>query len=296
MSTVCQAYVVDTSSPENCASHIGVFQGLSVAGAFIIGMPASAVIAGKYGLRAPMYAAAGVGLVNFLILVLATPESLPKEQRQGKKLDLATANPFGALRLLFGSTPLLRGAASTYLLVWFGNACINSQFGNYVNHLFGWGPQESAPLLVLIGLMLGIAPRLLVPRLGLKTSIQAGALIYAVGLLCTAFASTPPALVYAVLFTSVGCICLPALITFIANQAEPAQRGALLGGIETLQEACLAFALPTYGRIFAYFIADTTSLRLPGAPFILASVVILAGLGLITHTFAAYPAAASQFL
>ena len=62
-----------------------------------------------------------------------------------------------------------------------------------------------------------------------------GAIIYAAGLAFTAVAKTPPLLVYSVLFTSVGCICIPALIAFIANQAEPSERGALLGGVETLQ-------------------------------------------------------------
>ena len=70
---------------------------------------------------------------------------------QGKKLDLRSANPLGALRLLLGRSGVMRGSAAAYFLVWLGNACINSQFGNYVNHLFGWGPQESAPLLVPAG-------------------------------------------------------------------------------------------------------------------------------------------------
>lgn len=160
------------------------------AGAFILGFPISAILDAKYGLRAPMYVAAAVGLLNFVLIVLLVPESLPAEQRkvwlparprmhvpcpcharyahasacclhavhvlstwyahalQGKKLDLRSANPLGALNLLLGRSGIMRGSAAAYFLVWLGNACINSQFGNYVNHLFGWGPQESAPLLV----------------------------------------------------------------------------------------------------------------------------------------------------
>ena len=128
-----------------------------------------------------MYVASAVGLLNFVLIVLLVPESLPAEQRkvcaprptshrrtrhthapraapmptcwyahapQGKKLDLRSANPLGALNMLLGRPGILRGSAAAYFLVWLGNACINSQFGNYVNHLFGWGPQESAPLLV----------------------------------------------------------------------------------------------------------------------------------------------------
>ena len=327
MNTVCQAYVADASPPARRAVNIGIFQGLSVAGAFILGFPLSAVLAAKYGLRAPMYAASAVGVLNAAIALFLTPESLPKAQRSNarpaaqpnhrsrplarasrnagptrplppgrRRLDLASANPLGALRRLFAKTPLLRGSASAFFLVWFSNACINSQFGNYVNHLFGWGPQESAPLLVLVGLMIAIAPPVLVPRLGLRRSIELGALTYATGLLAVGVSRVPRSVVVSVLLASSGCICIPSLIAFIANQAAPAERGALLGGLETLQELCEALAYPAYGRIFGYFISDTARVKMPGAPFLLATGVLLAGLGVVKRTFARHPAAAEQFL
>ena len=52
------------------------------AGAFILGFPISALLDAKYGLRAPMYVAAAVGLLNFVLIVLLVPESLPAEQRK----------------------------------------------------------------------------------------------------------------------------------------------------------------------------------------------------------------------
>ena len=51
-----------------------------MAGAFILGFPLSAVIQEKFGYSAPMKAAAAVGLLNFLIIVFLTPESLPASQ------------------------------------------------------------------------------------------------------------------------------------------------------------------------------------------------------------------------
>ena len=52
--------------------------------------------------------------------------------------------------------------------------------------------------------MLGLAPKLLTPRLALQRSITIGGAIYAAGLLGTAFASKPGPLVAAVLVTSLG--------------------------------------------------------------------------------------------
>lgn len=166
---------------------------MSIAGAFIVGFPLAAVLDAKYGLRGPLFAAAAAGLLNFLVIVFLTPESLPRSARAAK-LDLRSANPLGALRHIFGTSPLLRRCALGFGLAWLGNMCVNSQFGNYANHLFKWGPQESAPVLVLIGLMIGLAPPALIPRLGLKRSILAGGAVYSAGLLAIAFARTPGAL------------------------------------------------------------------------------------------------------
>ena len=295
MNSVCQAYVADASPPERRAVNLGLFQGISVAGAFILGFPLSAVISGKYGLRAPLYASAGVGFLNFALCVLFTPESLPKEQRK-PKLDLTKANPLGALQLLFARSPLMRGSATTFALLWLANTCMNSLFGNYVNHKFGWGPQESAPLLVVIGLMFLVAPGLLVPRLGLRRSMEGGMLTYGLGMLAIAFARTPKTLVSSVFLSSIGCIGTVSLVAFISGQAEPNQRGALLGAVETLQELMEAFGHSFYGRLFAYCISDGSALAQPGTPFVLASALLLAALASIRRTLAAFPEAAARFL
>ena len=56
----------------------------------------------------------------------------------------------GALRKLFGSEagPLLRAASRTFFLVTLARGVLDAQFSNYALYRFGWGPQESAPLLV----------------------------------------------------------------------------------------------------------------------------------------------------
>jgi len=266
-------------------------QGVSVAGAFILGFPLSAVLDAKYGLRAPLFAAAALGFANFLIIALITPESLPPAARAGKRLDLRSANPLGALRRLFCTTPLLRRCATGFALAWLGNMAINSQFGNYANHLFQWGPQESAPVLVLIGLMIGIAPPLLIPRLGIHRAIQAGALVYAAGLLAISFVRTAGALVGSVLFMALGCIAIPALVSLIAEQALPAERGAMLGALQTLQDLCDAVAFSGYGRLFARSIQPPASA--PGAVFLLAAGLLLAFFGVMQSAFAKFPEAAA---
>ena len=95
---------------------------------------------------------------------------------------------------------------------------------------------------------------------------------------------------------SIGCICIPALVAFIANQAKPSERGALLGGLETLQEACEALGHSGYGRVFGYFISDKAVANLPGAPFIMAGTLLFLGLAAIQTTFASEPEEAAKYL
>ena len=129
-------------------------------------------------------------------------------------------------------------------------------------------------------------------------SIEYGSLTYAIGLIGTALSTkVPKHLVISVLVASLGCIAVPALIAFIANQAASDERGAVLGGIETLNELCLALAHSTYGRTLALFISTKAPVaNMPGAPFFLGAAFLIAGLGVMVHTFGSLPEAAAQFL
>ena len=73
---------------------------------------------------------------------------------------------------------------------------------------------------MLVGIVLAVAPRMLVPRLGLRRSLLIGTGWYAIGQLATAFAHTPSRLVSSILFMSVGCIGTVSLVAFISNQAR----------------------------------------------------------------------------
>ena len=79
-------------------------------------------------------------------------------------------------------------------------------------------------------------------------------------------------------------------------QADPAERGALLGAVETLQELMEAVGHSGYGRLFALCISEASPLKLPGSPFFVASGLLVAALATIKSTFAKFPAAAASFL
>lgn len=254
MNAVCSAYVVDsTESAGDRAVAVGIFQGISVAGAFVLGFPLSGIL-GKKDPRKPMWLAVAVSLLNGLIAVFVTPESLEAKK---KTFDLRGANPVAVTNKLFASSGVV---ALAYALAWTANMALNTTFVNFVNKAFGWGPQQAGPLLIAVGLILAICPKLIVPRLGLVNSVKAGTLIYALAFASIGLATTPNLFFLSVLACGVGSTAVPALVACLASNAKDNERGATLGALQTLQELCAAFAYPLYGRVFAYSIGKADAL------------------------------------
>lgn len=93
------------------------------------------MLGSKFGPRLPLKIAAGLQLLNALIIMFITPES---NKNKAKSLDLREANPIGALKKLFGNAPLLRTAAIVYFLISLARCSLDAQFTNYANIRFAW--------------------------------------------------------------------------------------------------------------------------------------------------------------
>ena len=295
MTPVCQAYVADCSPADKRAANLGIFQGLSIGMAFIFAFPIGGILGAKLGPRVPLLIAAGMQLLNALIILVVTPESNPRSARAGRVVDWREANPIGALWRLFGGAPLLRSVALTYALVTLARNALDAQFVNYASVRFGWSQQQTGPVMVIVGLMLAIAPRVLVPMLGLRQAIRIGLLIFSVGMAATGLSPTPVGFVLGLFVVSVGCVCIPALQALLTNLAPPGERGALLGALGSLTELDSAIGSTLYAAVLASFTGDNPPIRgLPGMHFFVASAVLLAAYGVASHAFGAHAADAHK--
>ena len=291
MTPVCQAYVTDCSPPEKRAANLGIFQGLSIGMAFIFAFPIGGILGSKLGPRVPLLIAAALQLLNAALIIFVTPESNPKSARAGRVVDWRQANPIGALWRLFGRAPLLRSIALTYALVTLARNALDAQFVNYASVRFGWSQQQTGPVMVIVGLMLAIAPRLLVPRLGLRRAIQIGVLVFSVGLAATGLSPSPIGFVLGIFVVSVGCVCIPALQALLANLAPSGERGALLGALGSLTELDGAIGSTMYAAILATFTSENPPIKgLPGMHFFVASAVLIAAYAVVSHAFSAHAA------
>jgi len=296
MTEVCQSYVSDTTTtPAEAAVRIGMLQGFSISGAFIVAFPVGAILGKRFGPRLPCLIAAGLQALNALIVLLLTPESLPRAKRSGRTLDLRAANPIGALKLLFTRSALLRDVCIAYVLVALARGSLDAQFLNNVRYRFGWDQSQAAPLMILVGMMLAVAPRAVVPRIGVRRSVLLGTLVFALGQTCAGLAPTPAAFVIGVMITSVGCACIPALLGIIASTGDEAERGAVLGGLGSLQKLCAAATNSGYARVFAYFISAAAPVQIPGAPFLVSALLLACAFSVSARAFGVHGAALSVF-
>lgn len=286
MNAVCAAYVADATAAQPSAARaaaLGVFQGLSTGGAFCVGFPLSAALSKGGAIRRPMRLAAALQVLNAGLALTVTPES----RERGRAFSAKDANPAASLSrldLFTGRPSLLRAAALAFGLVWLGNLALNATFVNYVNAKFGWGPKEAGPLLVLVGLTLAVVPRLVVPRVGVEAAIKGGCLVYALGFLLAARASTPSGFVGAVAVCGAGAVAVPALTALVAAQAPADARGAVLGGLQTLQELASAVGFPLYGRLLARGLEPGSAVG-PGAPFLAAAAFMVLGAAHAARSF-----------
>lgn len=153
---------------------------------------------------------------------------------------------------------------------------MDAQFLNYARHSFGWTPNQAAPVMVAVGLCLAAAPKLLVARLGVRRSIIYGTLVCAVGQAGSAFSPTATSFVISVFVAAVGFACIPALVGLLTSHAGEAERGALIGGLGSVQKLCSAVGNAGYSRIFAYSISEAAPFKLPGAHFLVSALLLLA--------------------
>lgn len=285
MLPLCQAFIADVSKPEKLAGNLGIFQGLSAGGAFVVAFPIGGLLGAKYGPRLPLMIAAGLQVLNALILVFFTPES---NQNKTTKLDLSQANPIGGLKKLFGHAPILRTAALVYFLASLARSSLDAQFTNYSSIRFGWSQAQSGPVLVLVGLMLAVAPRLFISYFGIHKAILTGILTFGFGLTVAGLAPTPPPFIFGIFVTAIGCMALPALQAVMANLAKPGEKGALLGAVGSVTELTGAIGSTMYAVLLASFTAADGALlggKFPGGHFFVAASLLLTGWIIAVHGF-----------
>jgi MFS transporter, DHA1 family, tetracycline resistance protein len=272
--TTASAYVADISSPEKRAQNFGLI-GAAFGLGFIIG-PVLGGVLGQYNMQLPFLVAAGLTFLNWTYGYFVLPESLPMEKR--RNFDIKRANPIGSLMQL-RKYPVISGMIASLIFMYIAGFATQSTWTFYTMEAFKWSESLVGYSLGLVGLLMALVQgglvRVLNPRLGPVKSIYTGFIFYGLGLVMIAFAPQGWMLFLIMIPFSLGGIANPAIQSIISNQVPDNEQGELQGALTSLMSVTSIIGPLLMTGLFSYFTAKAAPVYFPGAPFLMAAVLVL---------------------
>ena len=275
--TAASAYIADVTPPEKRAQNFGLI-GATFGLGFIAG-PALGGLLGDIGLRLPFLVAAGMTLLNWFYGMWVLPESLAPANRRG--FSWRRANPVGALMGL-KRYPVVLGLAATFFLLHVAQTSLHSTWVLYTGHRYGWTVGQTGLSLAVVGasamIVQGGLVRKIIPRIGEARGIFVGLAISAFAMAGYGLA-TEGWMIYAILVGgALGGIAGPASQGLISRRVQANEQGSVQGALSSLASVAGIVGPPMATSLFGYFVREDAVIYLPGAPFFMASVLVLVAL------------------
>jgi MFS transporter, DHA1 family, tetracycline resistance protein len=279
------AYIADVTPPEQRAAAFGKI-GMVFGLGFIIG-PAMGGWLGAIDPRLPFWGAATLSLLNACYGYFVLPESLSPDKRM--QFSWARANPVGSLVLLRSHHELF-GLATVAFFGYLAHAVLPSVSVLYMGYRYGWGPASVGLMMAGVGLAAMIVQggliRPITARVGERKTLLIGLSCGAIGF--SVYGLAPEGWIF--------CLGIPVMafwgLAGPSNQAlmtrliSSSEQGQLQGSIASINGMTGMIGPILFTQTFAFFIGSnppfspqhstlSTSLDYPGAPFILASFMLL---------------------
>ncbi len=278
--TTGAAYIADVSTPETRAKNFGMI-GAAFGIGFVIGPALGGLLAG-WGLRAPFYAAAALCLLNALYGFFVLPESLSKNNRRA--FNWKKANPFGSLQFL-RKTPAIAGLALCYFLIFLAAQSVQGNWSFFTMYRFNWTPGLVGASLAVVGVLIGGVQvgltRVLNPRIGDEKSIYLGLILYTIGLVLFAFASSTWMMFVFLIPYCMGGVSGPSLQSTLAGHVAPNQQGELQGALTSLMSLTTIIGPLLMNNLFTFFTSTKAPFQFPGVSFLLGAVFMLLSLVIV---------------
>jgi len=268
------AYIGDISDDQNRAKHFG-FIGAAWGFGFTVGPVIGGFVAEALGPRAPFFAAAALALANVAFGWFVLPESLPPERR--RKFEWSRANPFGAFRSL-AHLPMVAGLLLAVFLYQVAHDSLPAVWMFFTQLKFGWGPSEMGWSLTFVGVMtvivMGGLTGVVVPRIGERRAIVIGFLLMTVGFLGYALVPQGWMLYPAIAIGALGGIANPAVQSVMSRQAGASAQGELQGAVASLASIAAIVSPLFMTQLFKHFAAPDAPVVFPGAPYLVAALMV----------------------
>jgi len=279
------AYIADVSTGNKRAANFGLVGAASAIG-LIFGIALGAYLAG-INLRLPFMAAGAFAFANGFYGLIVLPESLPPEHR--RKFEWGRANPLLSLLRIYKKQPALANLLSATAIVYIAQKAVEYLLSTFVYEKFNWTPASVGTLGIFVGLVLvaiqGGLIRYTVPKFGQQKNIVAGLIFYAIGLTLIAFASQGWMLYLFMVPYCLGGLSGPALQGIASEKVARNEQGELQGAFAILNSISLIVGPLLLSYVFFYFTKKTSSVYFPGAPYLLAAILMVISTFITVRSF-----------
>ena len=275
--STANAFIADISPPEKRAQNFGMI-GAAFGIGFILG-PAIGGLLGHFGTRVPFFAAAAVSLVNVIYGYYFLPETLAKDKR--RPFSWARANAFGTLKSVL-ALPQMSGFLFVMFLFSFAHFAYQSTYTFFTMEVFEWSTGEVGLSLAFFGIasafVQGYLIRIAIPRLGMIKCAIIGTVMNGAAFIGLSFAASGLIAYMWLLPAALGGLASPAIQNLMSIRVAEDAQGELqaangaLGGIAMMISPLLMTWL-----FYRYAGADE-QIYFPGAPFMLAGILVFLGL------------------
>jgi len=284
------AYVADVTPVERRAGAFGLL-GAAFGIGFVVG-PAVGGVLGAINPRLPFWVAAALSLANAAYGSLVLPESLAPERRAA--FSWRRANPIGALQRLRSHRELF-GFSVVLFLSGVAHEALPSTFVLYATYRYGWNERTIGITLAIVGVCSAIVQaglvRAVVARFGERRALLFGLMCGASGFAVFGLAASGIVFGAGIPLMAFWGMSGPAAQGLMTRRVEASAQGQLQGATSSVRGIAGLIGPGLFTFTFASFIGQHQALKLPGAPFLLSSLLLMAAF-VVTFRIAAEGGAA----
>jgi DHA1 family tetracycline resistance protein-like MFS transporter len=272
------AYIADVTPVDRRAGAYGLMQAAMSAG-FAMG-PAVGALFSTLSPAAPFWAAAGFSLLNAAYGFFVVPESLSRDRRAPFDVRLGSFNAIGVLRSKAG----LLSLAMILALVQFATMVFPTAFVLYAHDRYRWGTGQVGACMTAFGIcsfavQAGFSGRL-VRWLREPAVVLIGMICAVLG--TAVFGLAPTGLIFwiGIPIMTLSGVASPAVQSLMTRRVSASEQGRLQGANASLQAVAGIVAPVLFGGIYSLAQGSGGGPMVLGAPFVLASLTLLIGVGI----------------
>lgn len=271
------AYIADVTDPAKRAEAFGMVSAAFGLG-FVLG-PALGGVLGNVNPRLPFWVAGGMSLLNAMYGLFVLPESLAANHRGA--FSWKRANPMGSLTLLRRHRELL-GMGVVLLLSYLTQQSLVNTWVLYTDYRYHWSASRVGLSLALVGvgsvIVGGVLVKPLVRILGQRSTLLLGLAIGWIGFAIFGLAPTGTLFLLGIPLMNLWGLAGPTAQGLMSVHVSPHEQGQLQGAVQCIRGLTALIGPGLFTFVFAAAIRPALRFHVPGAPFLLAALILLCAL------------------